>query len=123
MKDNRDNPPGNDDSTPLGQNIARLLKAAGTSSRPGAKFTESLVSRALDELKQSRGSAGDKPYGQARFTRLEKSLGWAAMVAAACSAGLAIMASMFLKVNFVLQSVIAIVMIFNWFTTIGEYIR
>ena len=123
MKENYNNPANDDDSMPLDQNIERLLKAADTSSRPGAKFIESLVSRALDELKQSRGSTAENLLGRVRFKPLEKSLGWAAMVAAACSAGLAIMASMFLKMNFVLQSIIGITMIFNWFKYIGDYMR
>lgn len=123
MKDNYNNVPRSDDSTPLDRNIARLLKTADTSSRPGVKFTESLVSRALDELEQSRGADRDKPCSPVRVIRLKKSFGWAAMVAAACSAGLAIMASIFLKMNFVLQSIIGLTMLFHWFTYIGDYMR
>jgi hypothetical protein len=123
MIDEHNNSPDNDDSTSLDQNIARLLKTVGTSSRPGARFTESLVGCALGELKQSLGSAADKPYVQARFIPFEKSFGWAAMMAAACSAGLAVTASILMKMNFVLQSIIGLTMISNWFTYIGDYMR
>jgi hypothetical protein len=122
MKDDRDNIPRNDYSTPLDENIGRLLKVADSSNRPGGKFTESLIGR-LDELGQSRVAGKNKTHGASELPWLEKSLGWAAMVAAACSAGLAIVASMFLKMNFVLQSIVGLTMIFNWFTTLGEYIR
>jgi hypothetical protein len=45
------------------------------------------------------------------------------MVAAACSAGVAVIASILLKTAFVFQSVVASTMVFNWLTYLGEYMR
>lgn len=118
MKPENDNPPRDDSAAMLDENVSRLLKAASDSAVPSRKFTESLISGALWELSQK--VKRNPAVGSNWF---EKSLGWAAMVAAACSAGVAVIASIFLKMNFLLQSVIASTMIFNWLTYLGEFIR
>jgi len=123
MKDRSDNLPGNDCSTQLDQNISRLLKAASNSSQPGARFTESLIDRAVDELMQTRAAGKNRMSWASGPPWLEKSLGWAAVVAAACSAGLVVIASILLKMSFLLQAVVVSTVLFNWFTYLGEYIR
>jgi len=123
MKDRSDNLPGNDCSTQLDQNISRLLKAASNSSQPGARFTESLIDRAVDELMQTRAAGKNRMSWASGPPWVEKSLGWAAVVAAACSAGLVVIASILLKMSFLLQAVVVSTVLFNWFTYLGEYIR
>jgi len=118
MKRATDNIVGYDSGTPLDENISRLLKTASDSTQPSRRFTESLIDSALLELNEK-----DKAYPAVRSNWLEKTMGWAAMVAAACSAGLAVAASMLLKMNFVAQVVIVSTVIFNWLTYLGEYLR
>jgi hypothetical protein len=118
MKPENDNSPRDDSAAMLDANISRLLKAASDSETPSKRFTESLIGSALLELNQEV-----KRYPMVGFNWLERTMGWAAMIAAACSAGVAVVASIFLKMNFVLQSVIASAMIFNWLTYLGEFIR
>jgi hypothetical protein len=100
-----------------------LLKAASNSSQPGARFTESLIDRAVDELMQTRAAGKNRMSWASGPPWLEKSLGWAAVVAAACSAGLVVIASILLKMSFLLQAVVVSTVLFNWFTYLGEYIR
>ncbi len=116
-----DNLARRDPAAMLDENISRLLKAASDATVPSRRFTESLIGGALSELKEIRGR--QKTHRMAESDRLEWILGWAAMVAAACSAGVAIIASIFLKMNFLLQSVVVLTMVFNWLTYLGEYIR
>ncbi|MEK7993069.1 MAG: hypothetical protein AAB403_04625 [Planctomycetota bacterium] len=123
MKHDNDNLPRNDCSTQLDQNISRLLKAASNSSRPGARFTESLIDSALGELRKTQAAGHNRTHGVSESPWLEKSLGWAAVVAAACSAGLVVIASILLKMSFLLQAAVVVTVLFNWFTYLGEYIR
>ena len=118
MKPRNDNLSRHDSGAPLDENISRLLKAASDTAQPSKRFTESLINSALLELNEK-----DKGYPTVRSNWLEKTVGWAAMVAAACSAGLAIVASMFLKMNFLMEVIVVLTMIFNWLTYLGEYIR
>ena len=123
MKRNHNNSPGNDGSTLLDQNLSRLLKAAGDSSKPSGRFTQSLVDSVVGELQRTqtvRQNGVPWAFGPAW---LEKSLGWAAVVGAACSAGLAVIASILLKMSFVMQAAAVLTVLFNWFTYFGEYIR
>lgn len=123
MKHENDNSLRHDSAAMLDENISRLLKTASDSTGPGRRFTESLIDGALSELEEARSGEENKARRTAGSDWFEKTLGWAAMVAAACSAGLAVIASIFLKMNFLLQSVVVITMIFNWLTYLGEYIR
>ncbi len=123
MKHNDDNLPGNDFSTQLDQNLSRLLKAASNSSRPSARFTQSLIGRAVDELRQTQAAGRNGASWAFGPPWLEKSLGWAAVVGAACSAGLAIIASILLKMSFLLQAAAVLTVLVNWFTYFGEYLR
>jgi hypothetical protein len=123
MQHNNDNLPRNDCSTQLDQNLSRLLKAASNSSRPSERFTQSLTDRALGELRQTQAAGKNETHGASRLPWVEQSLGWAAVVAAACSAGLVVIASILLKMNFLLQAVAVLTVLFNWFMYFGEYIR
>ena len=123
MKPENDNSPRDDSAAMLDENIARLLKAASDSTLPSRRFTESLIVGALSELEDVQVKKKHETHRVAGSDWFEKTLGWAAMVAAACSAGVAVIASIFLKMTFVLQSVVASTMIFNWLTYLGEYIR
>jgi len=123
MKPENDNSPRDDSAGMLDENISRLLKAASDSTSPSRRFTESLIGGALSELEGAQVKKKDETRRAAGSDWLEKTLGWAAMVAAACSAGVAVIASIFLKMNFVLQSAVVLTMIFNWLTYLGEFIR
>ncbi len=113
----------NDGSTQLGQNLSRLLKAASNSGRPSARFTQSLIDRAITELRQTQATRQDRASWAFGPAWLEKSLGWAAVVGAACSAGLVVIASILLKMSFLVQAAVVLTVLFNWFTYFGEYIR
>ena len=123
MQHNNDNLPENDCSTQLDQNLSRLLKAASNSSRPSAVFSESLIERALDELRQMQAAGHYRISWVSGPAWLEKSLGWAAVFAAGCSAGLAVIASILLKMSFLVQAAAVLTVLFNWFTYFGEYLR
>jgi hypothetical protein len=123
MKDRSDNLARDDGSAQLDQNISRLMKAASNSSRPGARFTESLIDRAVAELRRTQAAGQSRTSWAFGPAWLEKSLGWAAVVGAACSAGLAIIASILLKMSFVLQAAAVLTVLVNWFTYFGEYLR
>ena len=123
MNYDSDKLPSEDGSTQLDRNLCRLLKAASDSSKPSARFTQSLIDRAVGELRQAqtvRQNGAPWPFGPAW---LEKSLGWAAVVGAACSAGLVVIASILLKMSFLMQAAVVLTVLFNWFTYFGEYIR
>ncbi len=123
MKHDDDNLPGNDCFTQLDENLSRLLKAASNSSRPSARFTQSLIDRAITELMQTQATRQDRASWAFGPAWLEKSLGWVAVVGAACSAGLVVIASILLKMSFLLQAVVVSTVLFNWFTCFGEYLR
>jgi hypothetical protein len=123
MNYDSDKLPQDDGSTQLDQNISRLLKAAGNSSKPSERFARSLIDRAVADLRHTqavRRNGASWAFGPAW---LEKSLGWAAVVGAACSAGLAVIASILLKMSFLMQAAAVLTVLFNWFTYFGEYIR
>ena len=103
----------------MDQNVSRLLKLAGDSNRPGRAFAESLIDRALGELKRSAVNKKNRQHAVARPNWLEKAIGWAAMVAVACGAGLTIVVSALLKMNFLVQAVVVLTMFFNWLTYLG----
>ncbi len=123
MKQNDDNLTGSDGSSPLDQNLSRLLKAASNSSRPSERFAQSLIDRAVDELMQTQAAGKNRMSWAFGPVWMEKSLGWAAVVGAACSAGLVVIASILLKMSFLLQAVVVSTVLFNWFTCFGEYLR
>lgn len=122
MKQNNDNLSNDGSTTQLDQNLSRLLKLTGESNKPGGKFTESLINGALNELKQSQVEEAGAKTVITRSIWLEKAIGWAAMIAVACGAGLVMVISVVLKMNLLLEIVVVLTMIFNWFSSLGGYI-
>jgi hypothetical protein len=119
MKQKNDNLSRDDSATPLDENISRLLKLVGEPDKPGRTFTESLIDSALNELKQSKVKAKSEKHIITKSNWSEKAMGWAAMVAVACGAGLTIVVSALLKMNFLLQTVVVLTILFNWITYLG----
>ena len=102
------------------ENISRLVKLADDSNKPGKTFTKSLINNALGELKQLKTAKNREEKNIIiNVSWWEKAMGWAAMFAAACAAGFAIIVSTLLKINFFLQAVVILTMFFNWLTYLG----
>jgi hypothetical protein len=102
------------------ENISRLVKLADDSSKPSRALTKSLINNALSELKQIK--TAKKRAEKNIIMKVSwrgKKLGWAAMVAAACAAELAIIVSTLLKINFFLEAIVILTMFFNWLTFLG----
>jgi hypothetical protein len=119
MKQNNDNLLSDDSATQLDKNFSRLLKLTGESNKPSRIFTASLIDSALNELKQLEVKKADSKNITIRSNWLEKTLGWAAMIAVACGAGLVFVISVFLKMNLLLEIVVVLTMIFNWLNYLG----
>ena len=119
MKQNNDNLLGDDSVTQLDKNFSRLLKLSGESNKPGRKFTESLINGALDELKQLEVEKAEAKNTTIQSGWLEKAMGWAAMIAVACGAGLVVVISFCLKMNLLLEIVVVLTMVFNWLNYFG----
>jgi hypothetical protein len=117
MKRDNNNFSYNNPDSRLDENISRLVSLVGDSNKPGKKFTESLINSALGELKELRT---EKKKEIMNISRWEKTIGWAAMVAAGCGAVLAVVASTLLKINFFLEAVAILSMSFNWLSYLGE---
>ena len=98
------------------ENISRLVKLTDDSNKPGKALVESLINNALSELKKLNIA---KKQEIINVSWWEKTMGWAAMFAAACAAGLAIVASALLKISFFLEAVVILTMFFNWLTYLG----
>ena len=101
------------------ENIARLMKLDDDSNKPGKAFVESLVNNALGELEQLKAAQKREIM---KVSLWEETIGWAAMVAAACTAGLTIVISILLKINFFLGAVVVLTMFINWLTYFGAHI-
>lgn len=122
MKQNNENLSSEDSVTQLDKNFSRLLKLTGESNKPGRIFTESLINGALNELKQSEVKKAEAKNVTIRSNWLEKIIGWAAMIAVACGAGLVVVISVFLKMNLLLEIVVVLTMVFNWLNYLGGHI-
>ncbi|MHC4426293.1 MAG: hypothetical protein ACYSYV_09370 [Planctomycetota bacterium] len=122
MKRKNDNPSHDDSATQLDENISRLLRLTGESNEPSREFTAELINGALDELKQLEVERTDSKHITIRSNWWEKTMGWAAMIAVACGAGLAFVVSVFLKMNLLLEVIVVLTMVFNWLNYLGEYI-
>jgi len=114
MKQNDNNLSSDDSVTQLDKNFSRLLKQADESNKPGRNFTELLINGALDELKKA-----EVKNITIRTNWLERAMGWAAMIAVACGAGLVVVISVFLKMNLLLEIVVVLTMVFNWLNYFG----
>lgn len=119
MKRENDNINSDNSASQLDRNMSRLLKQTDQSKKPGRIFQESLIKRTLDELKQSEIRKTDSKHLTIRSAWLEKTVGWAAMFAAAFGAGLVIVISAFLKMNLLLEVTVVLIMVFNWFNNLG----
>ena len=119
MKRKNDNLSHNDSATQLDENISRLLKQAGDSNKPSRTFTESLIARALNELEQLKVNKKNEKPIIIKSHWLEKAMGWAAMVAVGCGTGFTILVSALLKMNFFVEAIVVLTMLFNWLTYLG----
>ena len=122
MKRTNDNLSNDDSVTQLDKNFSRLLKLTGESNKPGRKFAAELINGALNELTQLEVEKADSKSIAIRSGWLEKAMGWAAMIAVACGAGLVVVISVFLKMNLLLEVIVVLTMVFNWLNYLGEYI-
>ena len=119
MKPNNDNLSSDDSATQLDKNFSRLLKLTSESNKPGRIFTESLINGAVNELTQTEVKKAEAKNVTIRSDWLEKIMGWAAMIAVACGAGLVVVISVFLKMNLLLEIVVVLTMVFNWLNYFG----
>ncbi len=119
MKRINDNLSNDDSTTQLDKNFSRLLKLTGESNKPSRAFTESLINGALNELKQVEVKKTKAKDIRFRSGWWEKAIGWAAMIAVACGAGLVVIISIFLKMNLLLEVVVVLIMVFNWVNYLG----
>jgi hypothetical protein len=119
MKRREDNLSRDDSAAQLDENISRLMKLTEDSNGPGRAFAESLIDRALGELKRSAVDKKNRGRAIVRPNWPEKAMSWAAIVAVACGAGLTIVVSALLKMNFLVQAVIVSTIFFNWLTYLG----
>lgn len=119
MKRTNDNLSKDDSAGQLDRNFSRLLKLTGESNKPGRTFTESLINDALNELKQPEDKKAVSKNVIFRSNLLEKAIGWAAMIAVGCGAGLVVVISVFLKMNLLLEIVVVLTMVFNWLNYLG----
>ena len=119
MKRTNHNLSHDDSAKQLDKNLSRLLKLTGESDKPGRTFTESLINDALNELKQLDVKKAESKNVMIRSDWLEKTMGWAAMIAAAFGAGLVVVISVFLKMNLLLEVVVVLTMVFNWINYLG----
>ena len=119
MKRTNDNLSHDDSSEQLDKNLSRLLKLTGESDKPGRIFTESLINDALNKLKQLDVKKAEAKNVMIRSDWLEKTMGWAAMIAAAFGAGLVVVISVFLKMNLLLEVVVVLTMVFHWINYLG----
>ncbi|MBN2592110.1 MAG: hypothetical protein JXA81_01285 [Sedimentisphaerales bacterium] len=117
MKQNNNKP-----ITELDKNFSRLLKLAGRSNIPSRTFMWSLKNDALDELEQTDIKKTEVKNIAIRSNWLEKTMGWAAMIAAAFGAGLVVIISFFLKMNLLLEVIVVLTIVFNWISSLGGHI-
>ncbi len=123
MTRKNDNLPFDESATQLDTNISRLVKLAADSNKPNRAFTRSLIDSAVYELKQSETQR--KPKEKSIILKVswwKKAMGWAAMFAAACGTGLAVILSTLLKINTFLSVIVFVTMFANWLTYLGGLI-
>jgi len=119
MKRTNGNLSNDDSATQLDKNFSRLMKLTGDSNKPSRTFTESLINGALNELKQLEVEKADSKNITIQSNWWEKTMGWAAMIAVACGAGLVVVISVFLKMNLLLEVIVVLTMVFNWLSYLG----
>ena len=119
MRRHNDNLSSDDSVKQIDKNFSRLLKLTGESNKPSRKFAAELINDALNELKQLEVEKADSKNITIRSGWWEKAMGWAAMIAVACGAGLVVVISVFLKMNLLLEIVVVLTMVFNWLNHLG----
>lgn len=119
MKQEYDNLSYRNSVSQTDENISRLVKLANDSNKPGKVFVESLINNALVELKRFKTA---KKQETANVNWWGKTAGWAAMFAAACAAGFAVVVSALLKISFFLEAVVIVTAFFNWLAYLGGLI-
>ncbi len=119
MKRHNDNLSSDDSATQLDKNFSRLLKLSDESNKPSRKFAAELINGALNELKQLEVKKAEAKNITIRSNWWEKAMGWAAMIAVACGAGLVVVISLFLKMNLLLEVIVILTMVFNWLSYLG----
>ena len=119
MKRENDNLLSDESAQQLDKNLSRLLKLTGKSNKPSRTFTESLINDALNELKQLNIKKPGSTNTMLLPNWLEKVVGWAAMIAVAFGTGLVVMISFFLKMNFLLEVIVVLTIVFNWISSLG----
>jgi len=119
MNIKNDNLPFDDSVAQLEENISRLVKLADDSNKPGRAFTRSLINSALYELK--RPEVKEKGI-ILKVSCWKRAMGWAAMFAAACGTGLALVLSILLEINTFLTVIVFFLMFANWMTYFGGFI-
>jgi hypothetical protein len=119
IKQENDNLFFSNSMTQSDKNISGLMKLADDSNKPSKAFVESLVNNALVELERLKAA---KKREIMKVSWRKEAMGWAAMVAAACTAGLTIIVSTLLKINFFLGAVVVLTMFINWLTYLGARI-
>jgi hypothetical protein len=119
MKRINDNLSNDDSVTQLDKNLSRLLKQTGESNKPSRTFTESLISNALNELNQPDVIKAESKHVMIRSKWLERTIGWAAMIAVAFGSGLVVLISVFLKMNLLLEVIVVLTIVFNWINYLG----
>lgn len=123
MTRKNDNLQFEDSAMQLDTNISRLVKLADDSNKPSRAFTWSLIDSALYELKQSEPQIKVQEKNIIlKVSWWKKAIGWAAMFAAACGTGLAVILSTMLKINTFLSVIVIITMFINWLTYLGGLI-
>jgi len=122
MKRTNDNLSNSNSATQLDENISRLLKQAGDSNKPSRTFTESLIASALNELEQLKVNKKNERPIIIKSRWLEKAVGWAAMVAVGCGTGFTFLVSALLKMNFFVEAIVVLTMLFNWLTYLKGHI-
>jgi len=123
MNRKNDKLPFDDFASQLDKNISRLVKVADNSNKPGKVFTSSLIDSALGALKSAETRPErEQEYAIVRIPWMNKAVGWAAMFAAACCAGLAVIVSALLNIYTFFGVIVFITTFSNWLIYLGGFI-
>jgi len=107
----------------LDENLSRLVKLVKNTSTPSKSFTESLTDNAIVELKRLEAEGKcQRIRVKSAIGWLKKTIGWAAMVLAACGTGVVTMISVFLQLNSILTAATSVTMFIKWLNYLGGLI-
>jgi len=123
MKRKDDNSFYNNSIIQLDKNLSRLVKLTYDPNKPTEAFTQSLIANALDELNRSvAANIWTRENILVKVNWLDKAIGWAAMSAAACVAGLVFVVTALLKVNSCLAALAILTTFADWLSYLGGLI-